>query len=53
MWRSLAARFVRVEEVAGSSPATPTEGYVQIVRSFFIASLDSMIPDMGLWIADL
>lgn len=25
MWRSLVARFVRVEEVAGSSPATPTE----------------------------
>ena len=24
VWRSLAARFVRVEEVAGSSPATPT-----------------------------
>jgi len=23
------------------------------VRSFFIASLDSMIPDLGLWIADL
>ncbi len=53
VWRSLAARFVRVEEVAGSSPATPTEGYVQIVRSFFIASHDSMIPDLGLWIADL
>ena len=25
MWRSLAARFVRVEEVAGSNPATPTD----------------------------
>ena len=25
MWRSLVARFVRVEEVAGSSPATPTK----------------------------
>ena len=35
VWRSLAARFVRVEEVAGSSPATPTEGYAQIVRGLF------------------
>ena len=25
MWRSLAARFVRDEEAAGSNPSTPTE----------------------------
>ena len=25
MWRSLAARFVRVEEVRGSNPRTPTK----------------------------
>jgi hypothetical protein len=24
VWRSLGARFVRVEEVAGSNPVTPT-----------------------------
>ena len=27
VWRSLAARFVRDEEVVGSNPATPTEKY--------------------------
>ena len=27
MWRSLAARFVRDEEAAGSNPATPTEKF--------------------------
>ena len=28
MWRSLVARFVRDEEVAGSNPVTPTSGAV-------------------------
>jgi hypothetical protein len=27
VWRSLAARFVRDEEAAGSNPATPTEKF--------------------------
>jgi hypothetical protein len=40
VWRSLAARFVRDEEVAGSNPVTPTivMGHLHIVQvAFFIA----------------
>ena len=29
-WRSLAARFVRVEEVVGSNPAAPTNGQTAV-----------------------
>ena len=41
MWRSLVARFVRVEEVAGSSPATPTatkipRGTFKSTRYFYL-----------------
>jgi hypothetical protein len=37
VWRSLAARFVRDEEAAGSNPATPTEKF----------QLDAMIVKPG------
>ena len=35
VWRSLVARFVRDEEVAGSNPVTPTvEGLVRVAFRF-------------------
>jgi hypothetical protein len=37
VWRSLAARFVRDEEAAGSNPATPTEKF----------QVDAMITKLG------
>ena len=45
VWRSLAARFVRVEEVAGSSPATPTADTSQVLISCEVFLFGVVVPE--------
>jgi hypothetical protein len=46
VWRSLAARFVRDEEAAGSNPATPTEKHQ--ARTSVLGRTLVLIPFSGL-----
>jgi hypothetical protein len=49
VWRSLVARFVRDEEVAGSNPVTPTS--VSLVRSSFVKINSVVGPKRAIWLA--
>jgi hypothetical protein len=41
VWRSLVARFVRDEEVAGSNPVTPTvKGLVRCLIGFCVVAIE-------------
>jgi hypothetical protein len=44
VWRSLVARFVRDEEVAGSNPVTPTvERLVRYILGFWIRDVELQV----------
>ena len=47
MWRSLVARFVRDEEVAGSNPVTPTQVERNESKAFVAEAKEGVVGPLG------